>query len=80
MEQLFRTLNDLKPGQRACIRRHRSDGGVRQRLLDLGLMPGVEVTLVRSAPLNDPVELKVEASSISLRRKEAGTIEIHHDE
>ncbi len=79
MEHLFKNLNDLLPGNRARIRRHRSEGGVRQRLLDLGLMPGVEVTLVRSAPLNDPIELKVDASSISLRRKEAETIEIHDE-
>ena len=75
-----RTLNDLYPGKRARIRRHLSKGAVRQRLLDLGLMPDVEIVMVRSAPLDDPIELKLEATSISLRRKEAETIEIHDDE
>jgi ferrous iron transport protein A len=53
---------------------------VRQRLLDLGLMPNVKVVMVRSAPLDDPIELKLDATSIMLRRKEASTIEIHDDE
>jgi ferrous iron transport protein A len=75
-----RTLNDLHPGRRARIRRHRSEGAVRQRLLDLGLMPDVEVLMVRSAPLDDPIELKLQATSITLRRREAATIEVHDDE
>ncbi len=75
------TLNDLKPGCWARIRRHHSAGGVRQRLLDLGLMPDMEVLMVRSAPLNDPIELKlVDATNVTLRRHEASTIEIYEDE
>lgn len=70
------TLNDIAPGGRVRIRRHRSGAAVRQRLLDLGLMPNLVVTVVRSAPLNDPIELKLEASNVSLRRQEARTIEV----
>jgi len=43
-------------------------------------MPNVEVILVRSAPLGDPIELKLEATSLTLRRREASTIEIFDDE
>lgn len=75
-----RTLNDIRPGRRARIRRHLARGAVRQRLMDLGLMPNVEVVLVRSAPLNDPIEIKLEAASVTLRRREAATIEIFDDE
>jgi ferrous iron transport protein A len=74
------TLNDIRPGRRVRIRRHRAVGAVRQRLMDLGLMPNAVVTVVRSAPLNDPIELKLEASNISLRRREAVTIEVFDDE
>lgn len=70
------TLNDVAPGGRVRIRRHLSTGAVRQRLLDLGLMPNVLVTVVRSAPLNDPIEVKLDASNVSLRRREARTIEV----
>jgi ferrous iron transport protein A len=59
------------------IRRHRSVGAVRQRLMDLGLLPEEAiVTVVRSAPLNDPNEVKLDASNITLRRREAVTIEV----
>jgi len=70
------SLNDIRPGGRVRIRRHLSTGAIRQRLLDLGLMPNVIVTVVRSAPLNDPIELKLDASNVSLRRTEARTIEV----
>ncbi|GAB0148257.1 FeoA domain-containing protein [Marichromatium gracile] len=75
-----RTLNDMRPGHRARIRRHHARGAVRQRLMDLGLMPNVEVVLVRSAPLNDPIELKLEATNVTLRRQEAATIEVGDDD
>ncbi|KAA6184414.1 ferrous iron transport protein A [Thiohalocapsa marina] len=71
-----RTLNDIGTGAQVRIRRHHSNGAVRQRLLDLGLMPNVLVTLVRSAPLNDPIQLRLDGSSITLRRREAVTIEV----
>ncbi|RKT44968.1 FeoA family protein [Thiocapsa rosea] len=71
-----RTLNDIPPGQRVRIRGHRSAGAVRQRLLDLGLMPNTVVTMVRSAPLNDPIEIRLAAGSITLRRQEAATVEV----
>ncbi|MCB1754126.1 MAG: FeoA domain-containing protein [Gammaproteobacteria bacterium] len=76
----MRTLNDLRPRRRARIRRHHAAGSVRQRLLALGLTPGAEVLMVRSAPLDDPIELRLEATSITLRRREAGTVEIEDDE
>ncbi|AHF02732.1 iron transporter FeoA [Marichromatium purpuratum 984] len=75
-----RTLNDMHPGHRARIRRHHARGAVRQRLMDLGLMPNVEVVLVRSAPLNDPIELQLEATNVTLRRQEAATIEVGDDD
>ncbi|MBN2886104.1 MAG: FeoA domain-containing protein [Chromatiaceae bacterium] len=75
-----RTLNDVCPGRRARIRRHRARGAVRQRLMDLGLMPDVEIVLVRSAPLNDPIQVKLATADVTLRRREAETIEICDDE
>lgn len=72
----MKTLNDIAPNGRVRIFRHLSTGAIRQRLLDLGLMPNVSVTVVRSAPLNDPIEVKLDASHVSLRRREARTIEV----
>ncbi|PLW76614.1 FeoA family protein [Cohaesibacter celericrescens] len=76
----YLTLNDILPGRIATIRGHRATGAVRQRLLDLGLMPNVAVLMVRAAPLNDPIELRLEATDITLRRREAATIEVFEDQ
>lgn len=74
--RITRTLDDLPPGGRARIRGHRARGAVRQRLLDLGLHPQTDVTMVRAAPLGDPLELRLESSLIALRRAEAALIDI----
>ncbi|SNY93155.1 ferrous iron transport protein A [Cohaesibacter sp. ES.047] len=73
------TLNDIMPGNKVTIRRHHSTEAVRQRLLDLGLMPETRVLVVRAAPLNDPLELRLDATDITLRRREAATIEVSED-
>ncbi|MEX5726751.1 ferrous iron transport protein A [Rhodovulum iodosum] len=70
------SLNDTAPGQTCRIRRLCGCGPVRQRLLDLGLQPCREVTVIRSAPLRDPIELRVGDSFIVLRRREAAQVEI----
>jgi ferrous iron transport protein A len=70
------TLNDLNTGCKALIRRHHGWGAVRQRLLDLGFVPGSLVDVIRSAPLKDPIQLKIGNDHISIRREEAAQIEV----
>lgn len=72
-----RTLDELQPGTHARIRGHRARGAVRQRLLDLGLHPNTAVTMVRAAPLGDPLELRLDSSLIALRRAEAVLIDLY---
>ena len=72
-------MNDILPNNKVRIRRHHATGAVRQRLLDLGLMPNSSVLVVRAAPLNDPIELRLDATDITLRRREAATIEVIED-
>lgn len=72
------SLNDCTPGTTCRIRRLLGGGAVRQRLLDLGIRPAREVTVLRNAPLNDPIELQVGDSFIALRRHEAAQIEVEH--
>ena len=69
-----RPLTELNVGKYAVIEGHNSEGAIRQRLLDLGLMPGVEIKLVRYAPMGDPVEIKVGMTSIVIRIAEAETV------
>lgn len=72
------SLNDCTPGTTCRIRRLMGCGAIRQRLLDLGIRPDREVTVLRAAPLLDPIELQVGDSYIVLRRREAAQIEVDH--
>ncbi len=55
---------------------HEAKGSVRQRLLDLGLIPPSKFELIRFAPLGDPIEVRVGSNSVVLRRSEAITVKI----
>ncbi|MCG7585119.1 ferrous iron transport protein A [Photobacterium sp. OFAV2-7] len=70
------TLNDTLPNQTVVVLRHHATGVIRQRLMDLGIMPQAQVTMVRSAPLGDPIEIKIDNTHVSLRRAEAAGIEV----
>ena len=65
------TLADLHRGETARIVEVNAGVPVKQRLFDFGLRDGEEVTIVRSAPLSDPIELKLSGGYISLRKSEA---------
>ncbi|WED24270.1 ferrous iron transport protein A [Vibrio sp. JC009] len=67
-------LSELKPGDKGVIIAHHAQGAVRQRLLDLGLMPEVEIELVRYAPLGDPLEIRVGLTNVVIRATEARTV------
>jgi ferrous iron transport protein A len=79
MSSLTLTLDDLLPGDYARIQRHHAEGAVRQRLMDLGLMPDTLVEMIRTAPLGDPIELRLGDSSVVLRRREASSVEVRRD-
>ena len=68
------TLDRLEAGQRGRIVRIRHSGAVTRRIMDMGLVKGVEVTAVKLAPLGDPMEIKAKGYNLSLRRSEAATI------
>jgi ferrous iron transport protein A len=75
-EDELRTLDVLKPGDHGIIARLGGDPGVRRRLMELGLVPGTPIELVRRAPLGDPIELAVRGVHLSLRRTEASLIHV----
>lgn len=70
------TLRELKIGQNGTITEVGGEGALRQHFLDMGMIPGSEVTLVKYAPMGDPMELKVQGYSLSLRLAEAEKIAI----
>ena len=70
------TVKDLKIGKSAVIRTVGGDGALRQHFLDMGVIPGSEVTVVKYAPMGDPVELLIHGYKLTLRLAEAGEIEV----
>ncbi|RLA96323.1 MAG: DtxR family transcriptional regulator, partial [Deltaproteobacteria bacterium] len=64
-------LKDLEPGKKGRITAVKGKGGLRKRLLDMGIVPGALVEMERVAPLGDPVEVRVKGYHLSLRKEEA---------
>ncbi len=69
-------LSEIKTGQVVQVVHIAGRSSFRRRLMELGLVPGTRVELVRVAPLGDPVELLVRGASLSIRKAEAGVIEV----
>ncbi len=65
------TLDQLVRDQRAVVVRISGERALRRRLLDMGLVPGEQVTLTAIAPLGDPIELTLKGYRLSLRKAEA---------
>lgn len=70
------TLADLKPGESARIVAVHANGMIRHRLMDFGFRCGEQVTMVRKAPLSDPISFKLRGAYVSLRKTEAIQIEV----
>ncbi len=70
----IRSLMDLKQGESGVVGRIIASPLIRQRLIDMGVLPNVEVTLLRVAPLGDPIEIKLRGYNLSLRKNEAAAI------
>jgi len=69
-------LSDLKEGQSATVERVGGDGALRRRILEMGIVKGVDVYIEKYAPLKDPLELIVKGYHVSLRVKEAANIQV----
>ena len=72
------TLRDLPVGKTATIRSVGGEGALRQHFLDMGLIPQGEVTVVKYAPMGDPVELRIHSYELTLRLADAEKIEIEN--
>jgi ferrous iron transport protein A len=70
------TLDDLSPGQRATVSALKATGVLLQRLMQMGLLEGSEIEMVRRAPGGDPIECRVLGYALSLRRDEARQVEV----
>ena len=70
------TLNDLPIGQSATVESVGASGALRQHFLDMGLIPQATVTMVKRAPMGDPIEVRIRSYELTLRVAEAQAITI----
>ena len=75
-EAVMVTLDELKPGESGTIVRVGAGGAVNRRIVDMGMVKGTRVDVVKVAPLGDPIEIKVKGYSLSLRKGEAAGIQV----
>ena len=69
-------LKDLGIGKSAVVTKVGGEGALRQHFLDMGVIPGAEVTVVKYAPMGDPMELQIHGYELTLRLSEAEQIDI----
>ena len=69
-------LNELKIGQTARIKKVGGEGALRLRFLDMGLIPKTTVTLMKVAPMGDPIEIRLRGYELTMRIDEAKWIEV----
>ncbi len=70
------TLDGLSPGTPARVLAIRGEGAVARRLMEMGVVPGAPIRVIKAAPLGDPLEVRVRNYHLALRRSEARTITV----
>lgn len=70
------TLDEMKPGSEGRIKRLSVRDKLGQRLVDMGIYPGLRLKVIRNAPLEDPMEVELDGYFVSLRHDEARFVEV----
>ena len=70
------SLNDLRPGLSAVVKKLTGEGAVKRRIMDMGLTKGAELFVRKVAPLGDPLEITVRGYELSVRKADAEMIEV----
>ncbi|HET8655845.1 MAG TPA: FeoA family protein [Longimicrobiaceae bacterium] len=73
---MARALAELEPGERGRVAAVAAEGDTARRLMDMGLIRGTAVEVVRRAPLGDPIEVRLRGFMLTLRRSEAEQITV----
>ena len=72
----MKTLRDIGIGGTARVVKVHGEGAVRRRIMDMGITRGVEIKIIKTAPLGDPLEITVRGYELSLRKADAAMIEV----
>ncbi|MCC8015888.1 MAG: ferrous iron transport protein A [Clostridiales bacterium] len=70
------TLKDAKIGQTVTVKKINGEGALKMRIMDMGITKGVQIYIRKVAPLGDPVEVTVRNYELSIRKTDAGNIEV----
>lgn len=73
---MTKLLSDLKVGESCVVQKISATGKLRRRIFDMGITPGVSITVKKLAPLGDPIEVTIRGYELSLRRDEASNVEV----
>ena len=73
------TLDKLAVGKSGTITAVNGQGPLRLRLLDMGLIPKTKVTVVKVAPMGDPIEIRIRGYELTIRKEEASNIKLEED-
>lgn len=72
----MKTLREAKVGETVRVVKLHGEGAVKRRIMDMGITKGVDVQIRKVAPLGDPVEINVRGYELSIRKADAGMIEV----
>ena len=72
----MQTLKDVRVGKSAQVTKVHGEGALRRRIMDMGITKGVEVYVRKTAPLGDPLQIRVRGYELSLRKADAEMIEV----
>ena len=72
----MRTLRELPAGSSAKVKTVHGKDVISKRLMEMGVIPGTEIRVVKSAPFGDPIQIRVLGYSLALRKNEAASIEV----
>ncbi|NLE84540.1 MAG: ferrous iron transport protein A [Chloroflexi bacterium] len=72
----MKTLRDVKIGEIVRVVKIHGQGGVRRRIMDMGITKNVDVYVRKVAPLGDPIEINIRGYELSLRKEDANIIEV----
>ena len=72
----MKLLSQLSIGEKGKVKVVHGEGAIRRRLFDMGITPGAESYLRKKAPLGDPIEISLRGYELTLRKAEAGQVEM----
>ena len=73
----MKTLREAKIGETVKVVKLHGEGAVKRRIMDMGITKGTEVSVLKIAPLGDPIDISVRGYQLSLRRSDAKNIEVN---